>query len=120
MSPPAHNLDWRKRWERLTEALEHEFFTPDPDSDRIADIAVRRQRLLMDEAPPPKEFTETDRETLRIWLESMLEREQVLRTRAEQVHTDLLGYMQSFTAGGHLRDRLPKESQQPVLLDNEI
>jgi len=120
VSLPAHDLGWRKRWERLTEALEHEFFAPDPDSDRISEITVRRQRLLMDAAPPPKEFTETDRETLRKWLESMLQREQVLQTRAKQVRTDLLGYMQSFSASNQLRDRLPKESQQPVLLDSEI
>ena len=120
MSLPAHDPEWRVRWERLTEKLERSLDEPEPDSDRICDLVRQRQRLLMASSPVPADLATSTKDEQASWLELMLTRERQLQERTAHVQEYLRTCIQSLVAANQIRKKLPKEYQRPTYLDRQV
>ncbi len=120
MSLPAHDPDWRVRWEHLTDQLEQSLDEPEPDSDRIYGLVRQRQRLLMASSPIPANTASSSKDEQAKWLELMLEREQQLQSRTADVQEYLKTCIQSLVAANQIRKKLPKDYQRPSYLDRQV
>jgi len=120
VSLPAHDPDWRVRWEHLTEQLERSLDEPEPDSDRIYDLVRQRQRLLMASSPVPADSTSSTKGEQASWLETMLTRERQLQDRTAHVQEYLRTCIQSLVAANQIRKKFPKDDQRPSYLDRQV